>query len=252
MIGMEIFGPILIAFIAGISTVIGALVTYIKIKKEHLNSFITFSLSLSIGVMIMISVLELIPKPSLMIINYYGYKGIIITIICFLLGFILVKLTNKLIKTTPNKNNLYRVGVLSTIALLLHNIPEGIATFMTSYQNISLGISLGIAIMMHNIPEGISIAVPIYYSTNKRSLAFKQTLISGLAEPLGAILTFLFLKKYITDNLINLILVFIGGVMITLAINELLPEALKYKKTKYIIIGLLTGVIIVIINHFIF
>lgn len=250
MINMEIFGPILISTIAGFSTFLGGLVTLIKLKKEAISSFISFSLALSIGVMIMLSVIELIPNPSYQIIRYYGFKGVIYSFIAGILGYLLVKVSNRLLKT--KQSNLYRVGVLSMIALMLHNFPEGIATFMASYQDINLGISLGIAIMMHNIPEGISIAVPIYYSTGKRGKALVQTLISGLAEPLGAILTYLLLRKYITTNLINLILIFIAGIMITLAINELLPEALKYKKNKAIIGGLITGVIITILSHVIF
>lgn len=250
MINMEIFGPILISTIAGFSTFLGGLVTLIKLKKEAISSFISFSLALSIGVMIMLSVIELIPNSSYQIIRYYGFKGVIYSFIAGILGYLLVKASNRLLKT--KQSNLYRVGVLSMIALMLHNFPEGIATFMASYQDINLGISLGIAIMMHNIPEGISIAVPIYYSTGKRGKALVQTLISGLAEPLGAILTYLLLRKYITTNLINLILIFIAGIMITLAINELLPEALKYKKNKAIIGGLITGVIITILSHVIF
>ncbi len=82
------------------------------------------------------------------------------------------------------------------IVLILHNLPEGIATFLSSYHNTSLGIKLSIAIMLHNIPEGISIAVPIYYATkNRKKKAIKATLLSGLSEPVGALLAFVFLKK---------------------------------------------------------
>lgn len=144
------------------------------------------------------------------------------------------------------------MGILSMLALMLHNLPEGIATFMSAYQDMSLGISLGIAIMMHNIPEGISIAVPIYYATSKKSSAIKKTFISGLAEPLGAILAYIFLSKYITNELISIVLIFVAGIMISLSINELLPQAMEYKENKYIYLGLIVGVGVILIQHFVF
>lgn len=106
--------------------------------------------------------------------------------------------------------------------------------------------------MMHNIPEGIAIAVPIYYATKKRGVALKKTLISGLAEPLGAILAYLVLSQYITDLLISIILINVSGIMISISINNLLPESLSYKKPKFIYLGLLLGIILSITNHFLF
>jgi len=122
---------------------------------------------------------------------------------------------------------------------------------MSAYKDIGLGISLAIAITLHNIPEGITIAVPIYYATNKKSRAIFHTFISGIAEPLGAIIAYLFLHQYITDIFISITLVFVAGIMITLAIQELLPQAIKYKQEKWLTIGLTLGAIITIINHYI-
>ena len=138
------------------------------------------------------------------------------------------------------------------LALMLHNFPEGIATFMTAYNDLNMGISLGIAIMLHNIPEGISISVPIYYSTGSKSKGLLYTFISGLAEPLGAVMTYILFKRFINDITISIVLVFVAGIMITLAIEEMLPEANKYKKTQYSIIGLILGVVLVIINLLLF
>ncbi len=251
---MNIILPLFISLIAGLSTVIGGLIVYLKIKR--VEEFIIFCLSLSLSVMISISIIELIPGSLFQFIRYFGmHKGFIISIIAFLIGAISVDLLNKLIKkynkSTTSDKNLYRVGILSMVALLLHNFPEGIATFISSYKDIHLGISLGFAIMMHNIPEGISISVPIYYSTNSKKRGVVYSLISGIAEPIGALLTYLLFKDYITDLTLSIVLILVAGIMITLAINELLPEAIKYKKNKYIIIGLIVGVVLVIINHFI-
>ena len=133
---------------------------------------------------------------------------------------------------------------------MIHNFPEGIATFISSIQDISLGFKLSLAIMFHNIPEGISIAVPIYYATKSKKKALFNTFISGLAEPLGALLAFIFLKRYITTYMIDIILLFVAGIMITLAIEEMLPKALSYNHHKYIYLGLFTGIILILINHF--
>ena len=135
------------------------------------------------------------------------------------------------------------------LALMLHNFPEGIATFLSSYQNMSLGIKLGIAIMLHNIPEGISIAVPIYYSTNSKKEAIKKAFISGLAEPLGAILAFIIFKNFITDNFISITLLLVAGIMITISIEEIYPEILKYKERKLAALGLIIGAILILINY---
>ena len=138
------------------------------------------------------------------------------------------------------------------IALMVHNFPEGIATFMASYNDLSTGISLGIAIMLHNIPEGISIAVPVYYATNKRSRGLTLSLISGLAEPLGAILAYVLLKDYINETLVSVVLMFVAGIMTTLAINEMIPEVNKYNNKRLSIIGMIIGAILVLVNLILF
>jgi len=247
---MQILGPLLISTIAGLSTVLGSLIIFFKFKEKNINRFITFCLSFSLSIMIGISITDLIPESSYIIItNYKLFKGFLICFITFIIGvFLILWINNKINEKEWGTKDLYKLGILNMIALMLHNLPEGIATFMSSYSDINLGIKLSIAIMLHNIPEGISIAVPIYYATGKRGVAIKNTLVSGLAEPLGAILAYIFLHKYITYKLISIVLIFVAGIMITLSIHKLLPEALKYKEDKYIIYGLLIGALIIIIN----
>lgn len=247
---MEIIGPLLISTIAGLSTVLGSLVIFFKLRERHINKFISFCLSFSIAIMIGVSITDLIPESTYIIItNYKLAKGIFFCFITFILGVFLISWINKKISREEwSSGDLYKLGILNMIALMLHNLPEGIATFMSSYKDINLGFKLSFAIMMHNIPEGISIAVPIYYSTRSRGSAIKKTFISGLAEPFGALLAFIFLHKYITYKLISFILIFVAGIMITLSINELLPKALKYKESKYIALGLLTGTLVILVN----
>jgi len=250
---MNIFAPFLVSTIAGLSTVLGSLVIFFRWKDEAINRFITFCLSLSLSVMIGISITELIPESTFVIITDYRLaKGIIICCITFLVGVISIHWLNKKIDLQNAKHqDLYKLGILSMLALMLHNLPEGIATFMSAYQDMDLGIKLGIAIMFHNIPEGISIAVPIYYATNSKKEAIWKTFLSGLAEPIGALLAFLFLSRFITNTLISIVLIFVAGIMITLSIQKLFPEALKYHQNKFIWLGLGVGVLLTILNHFV-
>ena len=250
---MEIIGALLVSTIAGLSTMLGALVIFFKFKEKNINKFITASLSFSLAIMIGISITDLIPESTYILLSSYGIgKGILFSFIASIIGIILVKYLHKLMDKTEATNDLYKLGILNMLALILHNFPEGIATFMSSYKDIELGLKLALAIAFHNIPEGISIAVPIYYATKSKKNAIFKTFLSGIAEPIGAILAFIFLSKYITDELISIILLLVGGIMITLAIEVILPKAKKYNLNKYLYLGLFIGIILILINYFCF
>ncbi len=243
--------PLLISSMAGLSTLIGGLVVFLKFKNKE--SFLAFTLSFSLSVMLSLSVFELIPESCIVLVKSYGFAWtLILGLAVFMLGRIIVTKLNNRLTLLGKNNNLYRVGVLSMIALMVHNFPEGIATFMTAYNDLAMGISLGIAIMLHNIPEGISISVPIYYATGSRGSGLLYSFISGLAEPLGAIMAYILLKNFISDITISIVLIFVAGIMITLAIDEMLPEVNKYNKKYQTIIGLILGLILVLINLLLF
>lgn len=241
--------PLILSTLAGLSTLIGAIPIFFKIKEKNLNKFISFCLSFSIAIMISISILDLIPTSFFEIVNFYGIgKTLIILLIAFIISYIIITYLSSLVEKESKGIDLYKLGILNMIVLILHNLPEGIATFLSSYHSIDLGLRLSIAIMLHNIPEGISIAVPIYYATGSRRKAIKSTLISGLSEPLGAILAYVFLKRFVSELMISIVLIVVAGLMITLSIQEMLPRALKYKENKWIYLGLITGTILVILN----
>ena len=134
------------------------------------------------------------------------------------------------------------------IAIIMHNLPEGIITFITSYQNPQIGLHLAIAICLHNIPEGIAISLPIYYSTKSKKKAFLFTLIAAISEPLGALLAFLFLKDYITNILIGSLLSLIAGIMTNIAIYELLPESFSYNIKLLTIVSFIIGLLFLYIT----
>lgn len=150
-----------------------------------------------------------------------------------------------------NKSALYKTGILSMLAIILHNIPEGIITYIVTSQNTIVGLKICFAIALHNIPEGISIAIPIYYATKSKWQAIGYTLLSALSEPFGAILTSCFLQKYLSNLSLGILFGIIGGIMLEISFNKLMPTAYSFNKEKshfFIIIGFIFMLISLIIN----
>lgn len=233
----------LLTTLAGLSTIIGYFMIFIKGDKEKI---ITFSLSFSASVMITLSIIDLIPSSLKYLNNYMFIYKILIFLFFFILGIYLSYFISHKIN---NNNSLEKIGIISLLTIILHNIPEGIITFIISEVNIKLGIDLGIAIGMHNIPEGISIAIPLYYGTKNKIKTFIIVLIAGLSEIFGAFLGYLFLSKIINNFFIGIIFSIIAGMMINISIFELLPEVFKYNKKPIMFLGLIIGSIIIIISH---
>lgn len=154
------------------------------------------------------------------------------------------------VEEKSSNNSLYKVGLLSMIAIILHNIPEGIVTFIVSSKDISLGIPLTLAIAMHNIPEGISIGIPIYYSQKSSSKAFWYTFISAISEPFGALITYLFLKNIITNTSLGILFAIIAGIMLQISTCKLLPTSLNYNYKKSSVISFIVGFIFMFIILF--
>lgn len=240
----------LLTIIAGLSTLIGSIVIFLN--KKNKDKIIISSLSFASAVMLFISITDLIPESYNMFKNLFKlFPLIIIILININIGIILSFYIKKYIPEN-NNDNLYKVGLISMLAIIMHNIPEGMATFMASNTNISLGISLTIAIALHNIPEGISIAVPIYYSTNSKLKAILYTFLSGLSEVFGAIITYLFLKPFINDYMMGILFSVIAGIMMHISIFELLPTSLNYKNKKLTKIFFILGIIFVLFSTIIF
>ena len=143
----SIIFPLTLSTLAGLSTLIGAIFIFFKIQDKNLNKFISFCLAFSISVMITISILDLIPTSFFQISNIYGVgKSILILIIAFIISYIVITYLSVRIEKETHSADLYKLGILNMIVLILHNLPEGIATFLSSYHNTSLGIKLSVAI----------------------------------------------------------------------------------------------------------
>ena len=235
-----------LSLIAGLSTIIGSIFIFFKKNKNVLlNSF-----AFAAGVMITVSLIDLIPESfSYLSTYYYPFPALLFVLICFVIGILISSFIDYYI---PENNPIYKIGIISLIAIIMHNIPEGIATFMTTSTNLSLGLSLTIAIALHNIPEGISIAVPIYYSTGNRKKALFYTFVSAISEPFGALLAFLFLKPFMNNLVMGLLMAMIAGIMSYISFFELLPKSLSYKNKSLSYIFLVIGIIFMAINHFLF
>lgn len=233
--------------LAGISTMLGTIFIFFKWNPKNI---LTISLAFAAGVMTCVSITDLIPESFSEISKYLPFFAAL----CFVLigmniGVILSNFIENRVSKEQNTNTLYKIGIISMLAIILHNIPEGIATYISCSEDLSLGIKLTIAIALHNIPEGISISIPIYYATKSHKKALVYTFISGASEIVGAIISFLFLKDFMNDFLMGFLYSMIAGIMITISVKELIPTSLKNNQTLKTGLSFLFGVGFMLLSH---
>jgi len=246
---------LLLSSFAGICTAIGGLL--VMIKKEIKPKFLSLALGFSGGVMIYISMTELLTDSGSYLKNIYGAKmGSVWTAAAFLGGMALIGLIDNLVPEANNPHELSHVnmsvesnfnkklmrsGIMTAIAIGIHNFPEGITTFTMSANNLALGLPITFAVAIHNIPEGIAVAAPIFKATGKRKKAFVWSLLSGISEPVGGIIGYLILKPFITDTLLGVIFGVVSGIMVYISLDELLPLAHEYGEEHTAIYGVFAG-----------
>ena len=255
---------------AGLSTGIGSALAFFV--KERSSRFLSVSMGLSAGVMIYVSFIELFPLALESLIKSYGItRGNWYCVMSFFGGILLIAIIDKFVPSYENPHEfpdeevkiqaelkrlkdaqLLRVGLFTAMALGIHNFPEGIATFLSALKDVSLGIPIAVAIAIHNIPEGIAVSVPIYYATGSRKKAFTYSFLSGLAEPVGALVGFVVLLPFINDAMFGFLFSGIAGIMIFISLDQLLPAAHAYGKHHYAIYGLISGMVIMAISLLLF
>ena len=260
-----------LTLIAGLSTGIGSFIAFFAKKRKP--GFLSFGLGFSAGVMIYISMVELIPHAEGMIKRSLEESDARwISVGSFFLGIAISFLIDKFIpehdnphhlreekdisklKTEgvkskePSSSSLAKAGIFTAIAIAIHNLPEGMAAFMGALANPTLGISIAIAIMIHNIPEGISVSVPIYYATGNRKKALVYSFLSGLAEPAGAIIGYLILRPFLDDTIMGIAFGTIAGIMVYISFDELFPAAREYGKGHTAIFGLVLGMAVMAVT----
>ena len=147
-----------------------------------------------------------------------------------------------------NRNKLMRIGFMSALAIAIHNLPEGMATFIAALQKPSLGITIALAIAIHNIPEGIAVAIPVYCATGSRRKAFRWSFLSGLAEPLGAVIGYLILMPFLNELTMGIMFAVTAGIMIFISLDELLPTAQEYGSPHLAIYGLIMRMMVMAVS----
>lgn len=264
-------GNLLFAFgltiFAGLATGIGSFMSLLS--KSYNPKFLAGSLGFSAGVMIYVSFVEILVKAQVALVAEFGNKtGHIYTVVAFFAGIALIALIDILIPSFENphevknideknwdrvtSDKLLRMGKFAAVAIAIHNFPEGLATFMSAMSDPALGISIAVAIAIHNIPEGIAVSVPIYYATRNRKKAFRYSFLSGLAEPVGALLGYFILRSYFGDATFGLIFAGVAGIMVYISLDELLPTAEEYGEHHIAIGGLVAGMAVMAVSLLLF
>ena len=250
----------ILTLLAGLSTSIGAFISLFS-KRDN-KQFLAAALGFSAGVMIYVSLVDLFQQGISDMSSSLSLKtATIYGVIAFFGGILLIAVIDRLIPACDNpheiqKNNegiscnkrLFKVGVLTAIAIAIHNFPEGIATFISGLQDLSLALPIAFAIALHNIPEGIAVATPIYYATGNKKRAFFLSSISGLAEVLGGLMGYLILRPFINDVVLGMVLCAVAGIMVFISIDELIPTAKEYDKGHISIYGFVIGMLIMAVS----
>ncbi|MCF3942254.1 zinc transporter ZupT [Oceanobacillus alkalisoli] len=250
---------------AGLATGVGSLLAFFA--KTTNTKFLSFALGLSAGVMIYVSMIEIFFKAKDALISSLGYtEGYWVTVLAFFSGMLLIGVIDKIIPSYSNPHEIKKVedmekpgkaiqdpelmkmGVFTAIAIAIHNFPEGIATFISTLQDPSVGFAIAVAVAIHNIPEGIAVSVPIYYATGNRKKAFMLSFLSGLAEPVGAVLAFLILMPFLNEFVFGVTFAMVAGIMVFISLDELLPAAKRYDQTHLSIYGVIAGMAIMAIS----
>lgn len=258
---------------AGLSTGIGSALAFFA--KRTNTKFLSLSLGFSAGVMIYVSFVEILQKSRTALILEHGEKmGTWYTVISFFAGILLIALIDKLIPSGENpheikkiedmgeiKNEgerdnkkLMRMGMFSALAIAIHNFPEGLATFTAALVDPTIAIPIAVAIAIHNIPEGIAVSIPIYYATGNKKKAFLLSFLSGLAEPVGALIGFILIYYFtgLNNTVFGLLFGGVAGIMVFISLDELLPTAEEYGEHHIAIYGLISGMAVMALSLLLF
>ncbi len=246
--------PLLLTALAGLSTGIGSAIAYF-IRKPKIV-YLSFSLGFSAGVMIYISFMELLPKS----IENVGKSW---SVTAFFAGITFIGLIDIFIPQAKNPHHyrelpdvdeakgdegLMRTGLFTALAIGIHNFPEGLGIFATALSDVKLGVIIAIAIAIHNIPEGIAVSIPIFYATGNRRRAFIYSFLSGVSEPVGAIIGFLILMPFLSEVFIASLLASVAGIMVYISVDEILPTAHRSGHGHSVILGIILGMLIMAVS----
>lgn len=239
--------------------------------KTTNTRFLSASLGFSAGVMIYVSFVEILGKAFELFRDNFGLtRGSWYAVLSFFGGILVIGSIDTIVPAFQNpheirrvediqlrgdksrKSGLMRVGLLIAVAISMHNLPEGLATFAAGMNDASIAIPIAIAIAIHNIPEGIAVSVPIYYATGNKRKAFFLSFLSGLAEPVGGVLGYLFLATLFNESMLGVLFGAVAGIMIFISVDELLPTAREYGYHHLSIYGLIAGMAVMALSLLLF
>ena len=262
---------VLLAFtltaLAGLCTGIGSALAFFT--KRTNKAFLSGSLGFSAGVMIYVSLVEIFVKAQDALVEVHGdVAGAWITVGAFFGGIFVIALIDRLIPSYENpheahpieemheeaaqERRLMRMGLFTALAIGIHNFPEGLATFFGALSDPAVGIAIAAAIAVHNIPEGISVSVPVYFATGSKKKAFWLSFLSGVSEPVGAIIGYTILKPFFSPTVFGLLFAGVAGIMVFVSLDELLPTAKEYGKGHIAIYGLIAGMAVMALSLLLF
>lgn len=259
---------LILSTIAGLSTVLGSFVTFF-IKENSLKP-LSFGLGLSGGVMLFLSLVDLYPESCEMIKNQMGANYTWLSVLFFMIGILIAVLIDffipdhiqsnlltkqlgdnkKSVTYAENENapisigKIKKAGILTAIIVAVHNLPEGLATFFTTAQDVMLGLGIVIAIAIHNIPEGMAISIPVYQATHSKRKAFYYSFLSGIAEPIGGVVGFIIIKTLFPNLCIGVLFSLVAGIMTYISLDTLLPLSKDYDSGHYSITGVVVGMLL--------
>ncbi|ORJ50964.1 zinc transporter ZupT [Kluyvera intermedia] len=239
--------PLILTLLAGAATFIGAFLGVLGQKPS--NRVLAFSLGFAAGIMLLISLMEMLPaalategmSPML------GYGMFVIGLLGY---FALDRLLphahpQDLMQSGhsphPVPRKIQRTAILLTLGISLHNFPEGIATFVTASNDLELGFGIALAVALHNIPEGLAVAGPVYAATGSKRTAIFWAGISGLAEILGGVLAWLILGSLVSPMVMAAVMAAVAGIMVALSVDELMPLAKEIDPNNNPSYGVLCG-----------
>ncbi len=249
----QIIESLFITFVAGAATGLGVLTTYFS--KPGDKKFLSFFLGFSAGVMIFVSFFRMLDEVKDKLVGAFGEKtGNWYVILGFFIGVVFIVFFERWIhhyKEKKIKNfhegtpvHLKYLGYFTALAISIHNFPEGIATFVAYLEDPQLGISIAIAVAIHNIPIGIAISVPVYYATQKRGKALLVAGLTGAVSPFAALLGYLFLMPYMNEITFAFMMAVVAGILVVVAIDELLPTARSYGDHHIAVYGMICGMFV--------
>ncbi|QNT59777.2 ZIP Zinc transporter family protein [Neisseria musculi] len=253
-----------ITLAAGLATVLGSVLVFVS--KTPNPRILSFGLAFAGGAMVYVSLTEIFSKSQQSFTAVYGQSmGLAAATFAFLAGLGVIALIDRLVPNPhdtldahdpefyeKSRHHIARVGLMTAFAITAHNFPEGLATFFATLENPAVGAPLALAIAVHNIPEGISIAAPVYFATRNKALTVAVCLVSGLAEPLGALLGYFVLKPFLSSAVFGSVFGLIAGVMVFLALDELLPAAKRYSDGHETVYGLTSGMSVIALSLVLF